>query len=76
MRTAKQCQAKALEKQALATAYPQHRRRFTDAANAWLFLATRLEIGETILRNARAENDVFGHPDTQAAISRRPAAAG
>jgi hypothetical protein len=71
MRTADECRAKALEKLGLASATPQHRRRFTDAANAWFFLATRLEVGETILRNARAEDDTLGHTDTQAAKSRR-----
>jgi hypothetical protein len=75
MRTAKECRAKALEKLGLASANPQHRRRFTDDANAWFFLASRLEVGEAILSNARAEDTRLGHADTQAAKSHRSVAA-
>jgi hypothetical protein len=69
MLTSDQCRAKALEKLRLARADPQHRRRFIEAADAWLFLANRLEVGEAILSNARAEDQSLGHADTQAANS-------
>jgi hypothetical protein len=57
MFTADECRAKALEKLELAKANPKHRRRFQNAADAWFFLADQWEVGEAILRNARAEAD-------------------
>jgi hypothetical protein len=75
MRTADQCRAKALEKLGLAKAYPQHRRRYMKAADAWLLLANQLEVGEAILRGGRLEDDTLWPADTQAANSRRTEAA-
>jgi hypothetical protein len=75
MFTANQCRAKALQKLELARANPRHRRRFIRAADAWFFLANQLEVGEAILRNARAEDNILGHPDTHAADSYRTEAA-
>jgi hypothetical protein len=54
MLTANQCRAKALEKLGLARTNPRHRRRLMDAADAWVFLADKLDVGEAILRKARA----------------------
>jgi hypothetical protein len=70
MLTANQCRAKALEKLRLARINPQHRRRFVNAADAWLFLANQLEVGEAIIRSARLEEAPLGHADTQTANSR------
>lgn len=48
MFTADQCRAKALEKLAQAKQDKRHRRKLTSAAEAWLFLAERLDESDRI----------------------------
>jgi hypothetical protein len=48
MFTADQCRAKALEKLAQAKQDKRHRRKLTSAAEAWLFLAQRLDESDRI----------------------------
>ena len=48
MLTATECRAKALEKLAQAKQDKRHRRKLTSAAEAWLFLAERLDESDRI----------------------------
>jgi hypothetical protein len=48
MFTADQCRAKALEKLTQAEQDKRHRRKLTSAAEAWLFLAERLDESDRI----------------------------
>jgi hypothetical protein len=48
MLTATECRAKALEKLTQAKQDKRHRRKLTSAAEAWLFLAERLDESDRI----------------------------
>jgi hypothetical protein len=47
MFTSAECRAYAAQKRAEAEREPQHRRRLTTAADAWLLLADKLSLVET-----------------------------
>jgi hypothetical protein len=57
MFTADQCRAKALEKLTQARQDKRHRRKLTSAAEAWLFLAEKLEEFEGVVAAAYEVDD-------------------
>jgi hypothetical protein len=65
MFTADQCRAKALEKLMQAKHDKRHRRKLTSAAEAWLFLAERLDESDRIAVAHEVDGDP--HIDYRAA---------
>ena len=63
MLTATECRAKALEKLTQAKQDKRHRRKLTSAAEAWLFLAERLERIERFEDLVALALKVYGGPD-------------
>jgi hypothetical protein len=66
--TVAQCRAKAKEKTELAERDPRHRRKLMAAAQAWAFLADKMEEADSIISNAesRARDD---DPDTDIRVA-------
>jgi predicted aminopeptidase len=57
MTVAAECRAKALEKIRQATQDKRHRRKLLAAAEAWLFLAERLDQTDNVAVASKADDD-------------------